>query len=90
MGVWDGEDICTAVVLLYIAGGLFRKWNIVIPPARDFNGIRENAETPISCRGPGSARKKKEVYHSSWPGRGGRILFIRTLVAKRYIVELMV
>ena len=26
------------------------------------NGLRENAETAISCRGPGPARKKKEVY----------------------------
>ena len=25
-------------------------------------GLRENAETAISCRGPGPARKKKEVY----------------------------
>ena len=25
------------------------------------NGLRENAETAISCRGPGPARKKKEV-----------------------------
>ena len=27
------------------------------------NGLRENAETAISCRGPGPARKKTEVYH---------------------------
>ena len=27
------------------------------------NGLRENAETAVSCRGPGPARKKKEVYH---------------------------
>ena len=26
------------------------------------NGLRENAETAISGRGPGPARKKKEVY----------------------------
>ena len=26
------------------------------------NGIRENAEAAISCRGPGTARKKNEVY----------------------------
>ena len=26
------------------------------------NGLRENAETAISFRGPGPARKKKEVY----------------------------
>ena len=26
------------------------------------NGLRENAETAISCRGPGAARTKKEVY----------------------------
>ena len=26
------------------------------------NGLRENAETAFSCRGPGPARKKKEVY----------------------------
>ena len=32
-------------------------------------GLRENAETAISDRGPGPARKKKEVYQSS--GRGG-------------------
>ena len=25
-------------------------------------GLRENAETAISCRGPGPASKKKEVY----------------------------
>ena len=25
------------------------------------NGLRENAETAISCRGPGATRKKKEV-----------------------------
>ena len=25
------------------------------------DGLRENAETAISCRGPGPARKKKEV-----------------------------
>ena len=25
-------------------------------------GLRENAETAISCRGPGPPRKKKEVY----------------------------
>ena len=27
------------------------------------NRLRENAETVISCREPGPARKKKEVYH---------------------------
>ena len=27
------------------------------------NGLRDNAETVISCREPGPARKKKEVYH---------------------------
>ena len=27
------------------------------------NGLRENTETAISCRGPGPARKKKQVYH---------------------------
>ena len=26
------------------------------------NGLRENAETAISCRGPGPAGKKKKVY----------------------------
>ena len=26
------------------------------------NGLRENAETVISCREPGPARTKKEVY----------------------------
>ena len=26
------------------------------------NGLREYPETAISCRGPGPARKKKEVY----------------------------
>ena len=26
------------------------------------NELRENAETAISCRGPGPARKEKEVY----------------------------
>ena len=47
-------------------------------PSRDMGGLREgigmktylhgptgfgkNAETTISCRGPGPARKKKEVY----------------------------
>ena len=25
------------------------------------NGLRENAETAVSCRGPGPARKKKKV-----------------------------
>ena len=27
------------------------------------NGLRENAETAISCRGPRPARKKKEAHH---------------------------
>ena len=26
------------------------------------NGLRENAEIAVSCRGPGPARRKKEVY----------------------------
>ena len=26
------------------------------------HGLRENAETPISCREPGPARQQKEVY----------------------------
>ena len=32
------------------------------------NGLRENAETVISCGGPGPARNKKKVYQES---RGG-------------------
>ena len=36
----------------------FRDENVFARP----NGLRKNAETTISCRGPGSARKKKEVY----------------------------
>ena len=32
------------------------------------NGLRKNAETAISCRGPGPAIKKKEAYQYS---RGG-------------------
>ena len=35
-----------------------RNDNVVALP----NGIRENAETAISCRGPGPARRNKEVY----------------------------
>ena len=35
------------------------------------NGLRENADTAISVRGPGPARKKKEVPHQS--RAGGRI-----------------
>ena len=31
------------------------------------NGLCENAETAISCRGPGPAGKNTEVYHS-WGG----------------------
>ena len=27
------------------------------------NGLRENAETVISCGGPGPITKKEEVYH---------------------------
>ena len=34
------------------------------------NELRENAETAISCGGPGPARNKKEVYQK--PGGGGR------------------
>ena len=33
------------------------------------NGLRENAETAISCRGPGPARKKREVYRSVVEGK---------------------
>ena len=36
-----------------------RKENVF---ARPNHGLRENAETAISCRGPGPARKKKKVY----------------------------
>ena len=39
-----------------IYGGL-REENVLARP----NGLRENAETAISCRGPGPARTKKEV-----------------------------
>ena len=42
------------------AGGVKRKnrnENVLARP----NGLRENAETAISCRGPGPARKKKEL-----------------------------
>ena len=28
------------------------------------NGLRENAETAISCRGPGPARNKNEEVHA--------------------------
>ena len=31
--------------------------NVFVRP----NGLRENAETAVSCRGPGPARKKKKV-----------------------------
>ena len=34
-----------------------RNENVIARP----NGLRENAETAISCGGPGPARKKKEV-----------------------------
>ena len=45
---------------IYGGGGVRRKnmKDSVFEP----NGLRENAETAISCRGPGPARKKKEVY----------------------------
>ena len=33
------------------------------------SGLRENAETAISCRGPGPARKRKEVCQWSLGGR---------------------
>ena len=32
------------------------------------NGLRENTETAISCRGPGPARSKKEVCQYSSRG----------------------
>ena len=34
------------------------------------NGLRENAESAMSCRGPGRATKKKQVYQ--WSRGGGR------------------
>ena len=37
-----------------------RYWNESVS-ARP-NGLRENAETAISCRGPGPTRKKKGIY----------------------------
>ena len=44
---------------LEIYGGLrYRNENVFARP----NGLRENADSAISCRGPGPARKKKEVY----------------------------
>ena len=36
----------------------YRNENVLARP----KGLRENAETAISCRGPGPPRKKKEVY----------------------------
>ena len=44
--------------------GRSRNENVCARP----NGLRENAETAISCMGPGPARKEKEVYQYS---RGG-------------------
>ena len=35
------------------------------------NGLREKAETAISCRGPGPTRKKKDIYQWSGGGRRG-------------------
>ena len=34
------------------------------------NGLREKAETAISCRGPGPTRKKKEIYKPVVERRG--------------------
>ena len=50
------------------------------------NGLRENAESAISCRGPGRARKKKEV-----PVVQGRKKKMHrwALEAKQYRVELI-
>ena len=46
---------------LEIYGGLIEE--IGMKTHLQLNGIRENAETAISCRGPGPARKKR--YTSS-------------------------
>ena len=43
----------------YIRGAEGRSWNENVS-ARP-NGLREKAETAISCRGPGPTRKKKEM-----------------------------
>ena len=62
------------------------------PRGRDWNenvlvwpGLREHAETAISCRGPGPARKKKEV-----PAVGRRRKIHRfALVVKHLVVNEM-
>ena len=57
---------------------MYRHGNVLPRP----NGLRENAETVISCRGPGPARDKKEV-----PGipvvRKRKKIHICALVAKQ-------
>ena len=40
--------------------GIYWSENVFARP----NGLREKAETAISCRGPGPARKKKEILRS--------------------------
>ena len=45
-----------------------RYWNEKV--SARLNGLREKAETAISCKGPGPTRKRKETYQQ--PGGGGR------------------
>ena len=74
---------------LEIIGGVKRRdrneKNVFTRP----NGLRENAENAISCRGPGPARKKKRVYHTRIPIVGWRRTkaHIGTLLAMQKEVE---
>ena len=68
-----------------IRKGKRRKWNenVFVRP----NALRENAVTAISCRGPGSARKKREVPGIPVIGKR-RKMHICALVAKHKEAEL--
>ena len=64
--------------LKYIRGVEGRYWNENVSARR--NGLRKNAETAISCRGPGPTRKERDI---PVVGRRRTWLRIRARVAQQ-------